>query len=34
MQQDLYWKKVNILRTNSTIDHLWQVKEVEYENIN
>jgi hypothetical protein len=28
IHQDIYWRKVNIVRTNSSIDHLWQIKEI------
>lgn len=28
IHQDIFWKKVNIVRTNSNIDHLWQIKEI------
>lgn len=32
--QELYMKKVQAIKTNSTVEHLWQVKRVEYDNIN
>lgn len=32
--QQIYWRKVHAIKTNSTVEHLWQVKKVEYENIN
>lgn len=32
--QEMYWKKMHAIKTNSTVEHLWQVKRVEYDNIN
>lgn len=32
--QEMYLKKMHSIKTNSTVEHLWQVKRVEYDNIN
>ena len=31
---EIQLRKMQTLKTNSTVEHLWQVKRVEYENIN
>ena len=31
---ELQLRKMQTLKTNSTVEHLWQVKRVEYDNIN
>jgi hypothetical protein len=28
--QEMYLKKMHSIKTNSTVEHLWQVKRVEY----
>ena len=34
MNQEIYWRKVQAIKTNSTVEHLWQVKKVEFDNMN
>ncbi len=31
--QEVNLKKVHAMKTNSTVEHLWQVKKVEYDNV-
>ena len=31
--QEVNLKKVHAIKTNSTVEHLWQVKKVEYDNV-
>lgn len=32
--KEIQMRKVQAIKTNSTVEHLWQVKRVEYDNIN
>jgi hypothetical protein len=34
MNQELRMAKMQAMKTNSTVEHLWQVKRVEFDNIN